>query len=233
MNKVRKISQRTICTKKSCFSRETIKRLSLYLRNLRNLKQKGIEVISSDKITGFLNVSAEQFRKDISYFGEFGKPGVGYEVEKLIGELESILGINKSWNIALVGAGRLGSALLGFEGFSKFNLKITHIFDSDSKKIGKELFGIKINSIRDIKKIVRENKIKIVIIATPPEAAQEIADKLIDSGIRGILNFAPVILKSPENVFISNVDMACEMESLLFFVKRKTKTVQQRIESKQ
>lgn len=141
MDKVRRISQRTVCTKKKCFSAETIKRLSLYLRNLRRIQREDIEVISSDKITGFLDVSAEQFRKDLSYFGEFGIRGVGYEVEKLISELETILGIDKKWKIALVGAGRLGSALLGFEGFLRFNLRITCAFDIDSDKIGKELYG--------------------------------------------------------------------------------------------
>ncbi len=225
MNKVKKISQRIICTKKKCFSKETIKRLSLYLRNLRSLWSEGVEVISSDKIAAFLDVSAEQFRKDVSYFGEFGVRGVGYEVEKLISELECILGIDKKWKIALVGAGRLGSALLGFEGFSRFNFKITQVFDSDSNKIGKDIFGIKINSTRNIKKIIKKNKIKIAIITTPPEAAQNIANELINSGVKGILNFAPLILKTPRNIFISNVDMACELESLLFFVKQKTEII--------
>ena len=126
-----------ICTKKSCFSFDTVKRLSLYLRNLKRLKEKGIEIISSDRITPLLNVSSAQFRKDLSYFGEFGKRGVGYKVERLIEELEKILGINEEWRIALVGVGRLGQALLGFEGFSKFNIKIVCAFDIDRKKIGK------------------------------------------------------------------------------------------------
>ncbi len=223
MNKVKKISQRTICTKKKCFSAETIKRMSLYLRNLRRVHHEGIEVISSDKITGFLDVSAEQFRKDISYFGEFGKPGVGYEVEKLISELEFILGIHKKWKIALVGAGRLGGALLGFEGFLRFNLRITCAFDIDSDKIGKELYGVKIYSVKDIVKVIKKDNIKVAIITAPPEAAQYTADELIDAGIKGILNFAPVALRTKNDVYVSNVDMACELESLLFFVEQNIK----------
>ena len=219
MNKVNKISRHTVCTKKKCFSAETIKRLSLYLRNLRRVEREGIEIISSDKITGFLDVSAEQFRKDISYFGEFGKPGVGYEVEKLISELETILGIDKKWKIALVGAGRLGSALLGFEGFLRFNLRITCAFDVDNDEIGKELYGVKIHSVKNLTKVIKKNNIKIAIITTPPEAAQYVADELIDAGIKGILNFAPVALRTKNDIYVSNVDMACELENLLFFVK--------------
>jgi redox-sensing transcriptional repressor len=201
-------------------SQEVVRRLSLYLRNLRRLQESGVEVISSDKISKFLNVSPEQFRKDLSYFGEFGKRGVGYEVERLKEELESILGIDKKWKIALVGVGKLGSAILGFEGLSRFNLRIVSCFDIDNNKIGTEIHNVKIHSIKDIKKIVKEKNIKVAIITTPPEAAQFVADELIGAQVKGILNFAPVILKAPDDVFISNVDMACEMESLLFFIKQ-------------
>ncbi|MBN3041009.1 MAG: redox-sensing transcriptional repressor Rex, partial [Candidatus Omnitrophica bacterium] len=115
--------------KKNNFSQETIKRLSIYLNGLRRIKDEGMEIVSSDKITGFLKVSPEQFRKDLSYFGGFGKPGVGYDIQRLIDEIQNILGVDKDWQIALVGVGKLGSAMLGFDGFSKFNLKITHAFD--------------------------------------------------------------------------------------------------------
>ena len=209
-----------ICTKKSCFSFDTVKRLSLYLRNLKRLKEKGIEIISSDRITPLLNVSSAQFRKDLSYFGEFGKRGVGYKVERLIEELEKILGINEEWRIALVGVGRLGQALLGFEGFSKFNIKIVCAFDIDKKKIGKIIEGVKVEDMKDLKTIIKRKKVKIALLCTPPHSAQEVCKKLIDAGIRGILNFSPLILKVPPSVFVSNVDMACELESLIFFLKR-------------
>jgi redox-sensing transcriptional repressor len=204
---------------KKSFSLEMIKRLSLYLRNLKRLKEQDIAVISSDKITSFLNVTPVQFRKDLSYFGGFGKRGVGYEVDKLIQEIENILGTNKQWGIALVGVGKLGSALLGFEGFSKFNVRITHAFDVDKDKIGKIKKGVKIKAIKNIKSIIKDNNIKIAVISTPPDAAQNIADKLIEAGIEGILNFAPVVIKTAKRVHISNVDMSCELESLIFFVK--------------
>jgi len=209
-----------ICTKKSCFSFDTVKRLSLYLRNLKRLKEKGIEIISSDRITPLLNVSSAQFRKDLSYFGEFGKRGVGYKVERLIEELEKILGINEEWRIALVGVGRLGQALLGFEGFSKFNIRIVCAFDIDKKKIGKIIEGVKVEDMKDLKTIIKRKRVKIALLCTPPHSAQEVSEKLVTAGIRGILNFSPLILKVPSSVFVSNVDMACELESLIFFLKR-------------
>ena len=201
-------------------SPETIKRLSLYLRNLKRLLEAGVEIISSDKITQFLNVTPVQFRKDLSCFGEFGKRGVGYEVRKLIAELEMILGVDNAWAIALVGAGSLGRALLRFEGFSRFNLQITHVFDSNPKVIGKIISGVEVKDSRNLSEIVEKQKIKIAIIATPPEAAQYTAEQVIKGGVKGILNFAPLVLRVSSDVYVSNVDMACEMESLIFFVKQ-------------
>ena len=202
------------------FSFDSIRRLTLYLRNLRKIKKQGIEIISSDKITSFLNVTPAQFRKDLSYFGEFGKRGVGYNVTFLIGEIQKIVGSHIDWDIALVGLGKLGGALLGFEGFSRFNIRIKAVFDSDKKKIGKVKKGIVVETIENLKESIKRNKIKIGIIATPPEAAQIIAEDLVVSGVKGILNFAPVVLKVPDEIFVSNVDMGCELESLIFFVKR-------------
>lgn len=202
-------------------SEETIKRLSLYLRNLRKLKENGVEIISSDKVTKLLRVSPFQFRKDLSYFGEFGKRGVGYEVDKLTGEIEKILGVNQEWKIIMVGVGRLGSALLGFEGFSRFNINIAYAFDKDKEKIGKSRKGVKIYSVDDLENIIKKDKIKLAIISTSPETAQEIVNRLVKVGVKGILNFVPVVLSIPDNVSVSNVDMACELESLIFFCKEK------------
>jgi len=220
---VRKLSQHTICTKKKCFSAETIRRLSLYLRNLRRFKENNVKIISSGEISKCSNVSPEQFRRDLSYFGEFGKRGVGYEIERLISELESILGIDKEWRVALVGVGSLGSALLRFEGFSKFHLKIICAFDIDNNKIGKNFSGVKIHSVENLAEVIKTDNMEIAIIATLPDVAQDVADKLMGAGIKGILNFAPVALRTNDDVFISDVDMACELESLIFFVdQRKT-----------
>ncbi len=221
MNKVKKLSRHTICTEKKCFSAETIRRLSLYLRNLRRFKESKVEIVSSGEISKCSNVSPEQFRRDLSYFGEFGKRGVGYEIERLISELESILGIDRRWRVALVGVGSLGRALLAFEGFSKFNLKIACAFDIDSNKIGKKIYGVKIHSVENLAEVIKANDIEIAIITTLPDVAQQVADKLMGAGIKGILNFAPIALRTSDDVFISNVDMACELESLIFFVDQR------------
>jgi len=167
-----------------------------------------------------LNVTPAQFRKDLSYFGEFGKRGVGYNVDFLIRQIKRIVGTHLDWNIALVGLGKVGAALLGFEGFSKFNIRITTVFDNDQKKIGKLKRGVKVKSVKSLEKTIKAKDIKIAIIATPPEAAQAITNRLISSGVKGILNFAPVALKVPDHIFVSNVDMACELESLIFFVRQ-------------
>jgi len=205
---------------KNSFSLETIRRLSLYLRNLKRLKEQNIDIISSNKLTKFLNVTPSQFRKDLSFFGGFGKRGVGYQVKRLAQEIENILGIDKEWKIAIVGVGRLGSALLGFEGFSRFNLRISYAFDSDKDKINKVKKAIKIEDVNKIRRVVKEKNIKIAIIATPPDVAQGVADELVKAGIKGILNFAPIVLKVPYSVSVSSVDMSCELESLVFFAKK-------------
>ncbi|MDD3295972.1 MAG: redox-sensing transcriptional repressor Rex [Candidatus Omnitrophica bacterium] len=210
-----------LCSKKAKCSSEIIKRLSLYLRNLKRLEKEGVETISSDKITQFLNASSVQFRKDLSYFGGFGKPGVGYKVKSLLKELENILGVNQEWDIALVGAGRLGGALSRFEGFSRFNLRIVCVFDNDKKVIGKKRGQLLIQDVKDLVKTVERKKIRIAIIATPMEAAQSVCHELTKAGVKGILNFSPLVLKVPNGVCVSNVDMACELESLIYFAKRK------------
>ncbi|MFA7676622.1 MAG: redox-sensing transcriptional repressor Rex [Candidatus Omnitrophota bacterium] len=209
------------CSKKTRCSSEIIKRLSLYLRNLKRLEKVGVGIISSDKITQFLNVSSVQFRKDLSYFGGFGKPGVGYEVKQLSKEIENILGVNQKWDIALVGAGRLGGALSRFEGFSRFNLRIVCAFDNNKNVIGKRRGCVLVQDSKNLKKTVGKKKIKIAIIATPVEAAQNVCDELVNAGVKGILNFSPLVLRVPAGVCVSNVDMACELESLIYFAKRR------------
>ncbi len=205
--------------KNPAFSAETIKRLSLYLRNLKVLQERDINVFSSGQISRFLTISPDQFRKDLSYFGGFGKPGVGYPVADLIREIERILGLNRVWKIVLVGAGKLGGALLGFPGFSGLNMRIVAAFDDVPQKAGALQYRIPIHHIRGLEACIKREKIKIAMICTPPEAAQEISDRLVKAGVKAIVNFAPIHLKARKGVFISNIDMACELESLIYFIK--------------
>jgi redox-sensing transcriptional repressor len=200
---------------------ETARRLSLYLRSLKRLKGSGVNVASSEDVTRFLNISSTQLRKDLSYFGEFGKRGVGYDVNALVKDIEKILGTDTVWDIAIVGVGKLGSALLGYPGFFEFNLKVSAAFDSDPGKVGKITAGIKIEDISRMSQIIRRKNIKIAVLSVPAVTAQETAEKLAKCGIRAILNFAPVNLVLPKDIFVSNVDMATELESLVYKLKRK------------
>jgi redox-sensing transcriptional repressor len=199
---------------------ETARRLSLYVRSLRRLGEQGIKVSSSEEITRFLNISSVQFRKDLSYFGEFGKRGVGYDVEALSKEIEKILGTDVVWKIVLVGVGKLGSALLGYPGFLEFNLEIAYAFDNDIGKIGKVWEGIRIEDISKMKEIIQKNNIKIAILSVPIDSAQRQSQELVKCGIKAILNFVPLNLVLPKNIFVSNVDMASELESLVYKLKR-------------
>jgi len=197
---------------------ESVKRLSLYLRNLNYLAQEGIEIVSSDELAQDIYVSAAQVRKDLSYFGDFGTRGVGYNVQSLISEIKSVLGLDKKWRVALIGVGRLGSALLNYPGFEEFGFQISIAFDTNPKKIGKIYKGVKVEDSSQIEKIIKKEKIKIAIIAVPAPAAQKMVDALIRAGIKAILNFSPRYLSIPENVNIKTVDIAIELGNLAYYL---------------
>lgn len=199
----------------------TVKRLCLYLRDLKKLKESGKKVISSSSITESLNVTASQFRKDLSCYGEFGKRGVGYDVDFLIKKIEEILGTSKVWEIALIGLGRLGGALLEFTGFLKFNLKITAVFDKDKRKIGRLYKGLVVHDISNLKRVLPAQNIKVGMLCTPPEVAQSVAETMQEAGIKAILNFTSANLQVRTNTFVSNVDMAAELQSLIYFLNPK------------
>lgn len=198
---------------------DTIKRLPVYLRNLLNLKNMGKKIASSKEITFSLNILPEQFRKDLSYFGTFGKRGVGYNVDKLIDSLKKIIGIDKEIKVILVGVGRLGSALLRYKGFSILNMKIVCAFDKDIKKIGKKVDNIEIKDIKEMGDFLKKEKIKVGIISVPSSEAQKVAEYMVNYGIKGILNFAPITLNLPKNIFVRYVDMASELGCLIFKIK--------------
>jgi len=202
---------------------ESIKRLSLYLRNLKYLAKEGIEQVSSNELAQDIYVSAAQVRKDLSYFGDFGIRGLGYNVKSLISEIKSILGLYREWKVALIGVGRLGSSLLNYPGFKEFGFRISVVFDNDPKKIGKTFKGIRIEDFSKIEKIIREEKIRVAIITVPASAAQQVADKLVKAGIEAVLNFSPRYLNISENVKVKTVDIAVELESLSYYLMHKEK----------
>ena len=180
----------------------SITRLAIYLRLLEDyLRARDAKsTINSEELARFLNMNPHQIRKDLSYFGKFGERGVGYRIDELKEGISRILGLDKKWNLCLCGLGNLGYALFAYKGFRELGFNIKAIFDSDEKKIGRRLSGIKIYSPKNIQKIIKEMKIDIAIITAPTAAAQYLTDRLVKAGIRAILNFAPLKLNVPERV---------------------------------
>ncbi len=196
----------------------TISRLFVYLRELSKFADLNIRTISSAELGERTNLSDAQVRKDLGYFGQFGVSGSGYDTAELKKALEKILGKTKTWNVAVVGAGHLGSALLAYSGFGKLGLEIVAAFDTDGKKIGKTLSGITVQSLDDLPKTAGDKKIAIGIIAVPAQNAQEVTDRMIDAGIKCLLNFAPISLNTPEKVKVRNVDLSRELETLSYYL---------------
>ncbi|MFA4991794.1 MAG: redox-sensing transcriptional repressor Rex [Candidatus Omnitrophota bacterium] len=194
-----------------------IPRISIYYRAL--LSQRGPGSISSEELSSITGCSAAQIRKDLTYFGQFGTPGRGYQVEGLKQKLSEILGKDKAWDVALIGAGNLGSALLAYKGFKNQGFNIRYAFDNDKKKINKTHQGIRIRDISDLKSAVRSNKIDIAIVAVPQEDAQRVIDILVNAGIKAILNFAPIRPKAQPSVQLLNIDLSIELEKLTHFLK--------------
>lgn len=194
----------------------TVGRLSVYLRLLVEFEEGGIATISSDELARRAGTTAAQVRKDLSFFGTFGKRGLGYSVPELVSELRSILGLERSWRVALVGAGKIGQALYGYQDFRRQGFHIAAVFDADPRKVGERWDGIEIRSERELERALREEGIDIAIIAVPAGAAQGIVDRVVRAGVRAILNFAPARLQVPAGVALKNVNMAVEMEGLSY-----------------
>jgi len=195
-----------------------VRRLSLYLRQLEVFQRSGRTTISSKQLGESLNLTDAQVRKDLAYFGQFGHPGIGYRVDDLIGRVRHILGTDKVWNVMLVGAGNLGRALLAYRGFDAKGFKLVAVFDNDPTKVGKKIGQFAIQSLTELEQTVRSKNIRLAMLAVPADVAQEVADQLIDAGIRGLMNFAPVSLNVPQDVALNAVDLAVSLEQLSFQV---------------
>lgn len=195
----------------------TIERLPLYYRCLDRMSLfENVNVVSSKELGGKLGIPSTQVRKDLSYYGEFGRRGVGYEIGSLKKSIGKILGINKVWAAVLVGAGNLGRALVNYGGFSDMGLKITNVVDADLVKIGNMVGDITVKSMKELEDIVVKDDISIGIVAVPANAAQEVTDKLVAAGVKSIWNFAPTRLKVPEEVPVRNEDLAVGIASLIY-----------------
>ena len=195
-----------------------VSRLSLYLRELQHWQREGKETVSSTQLGRLLGFTDAQVRKDLAYFGQFGYPGIGYKCQELIDAIRSILGTDRSWPVALVGCGHLGRALMGYKGFQQQGFDIVAAFDSDPKKIGEPLGEMRIADIKNFLEIADKLSIRLVILSVPAAVAQRVVEAVVDSGITGILNFAPVTLSLPNHVRVIEVDLAIEFEQLAFAV---------------
>jgi len=206
MKEIKKISQRVI------------PRMSRYYRIL--YEHNGKEMISSKELSDFSGYTAAQVRKDFAYFGQFGCPGRGYNIEGLKDSIRKILGLDRKWNVALVGVGNLGIALLGYKGFKDQGFEITAAFDNDPAKAGRMVKNIEIFNTSKMRTVMKQKKIDMVILTVPRESAQAIASEAVECGAKAVLNFAPTNLKLPDMVKVRNIDMSIEIENLSFFISK-------------
>jgi redox-sensing transcriptional repressor len=198
-----------------------VKRLPLYLQVLNELKVREVKTVSSQELGHFLDFNPAQIRKDLAYFGDFGRKGIGYEVDYLIDKIRHILKINQTIFVALIGAGNLGHALCNYNKYSKDNMQIVAVFDSYEDKVGTKINNLVVQPMDELAETIKQQKIRIGIITVPAQEAQTVANQLIAGGIEGILNFAPTILRSPDEVRVQHADFTKELLSLAYYLNQK------------
>jgi len=201
-------------------SESAVRRLSLYLRALEEHDRAGHDTVSSRQLAAKSATTAAQVRKDLSLFGSFGKRGLGYTVEELGRALRGILGLNRPWRVALIGAGRIGSALFEYGGLARRGFQIVAVLDCDPSKIGRKWGNSIIRDVAELELVVGDRDVQIAILAVPVEAVQDVMDKASRAGVRGVLNFAPMRLKVPEGVTVKDVNLVMELESLTFVLSQ-------------
>jgi redox-sensing transcriptional repressor len=194
----------------------TVRRLSAYLRFLEEFETRGLTTISSDELAKQGGTTSAQVRKDLSFFGSFGKRGLGYSVPELAGRLREILGLGKEWRVVIIGAGKIGAALAQYRGFRQRGFNILAAYDKNPDKIGRKLEGIQVRDIDQLERDIQRDRPDIVVLAVPGEEAQRVVDRVVRSGIKAILNFAPTQLHAPGDVAVKTVNMAMELEGLSF-----------------
>ena len=194
-------------------------RLPLYIRALLQLQREGVEVVSSQQIGERLHMTPAQIRKDLSYFGKFGKQGRGYCLRVLLDELRYILGLTEDWAACLVGVGRLGRAIINYTGFAPEGFTIVAAFDSSEDQVGNSVGEFTVRPMRELADVVNNMGVSIGIVAVPSEQAQTVIDQLVDNGIKGILNYAPVAPYVPEGIVVRNIDPVLSLQSMTFYLK--------------
>jgi len=206
---------------KKRISESTIHRLSLYYRALSLLERENYETISSKELANREKLTPAQVRKDLSFFGSFGTRGLGYPVKELKDRMAQILGIDRTWKIALIGVGNIGSALVSYKEFSKQGFRIVKLFDNDQRKIGSNHKGIIVSDMKNLKSELSASGIELIVLAVPATVAQYVVDDVVQAGVKAILNFAPVNLRVPAHVYLRNENMSMELEYLSFAMVNK------------
>lgn len=199
-----------------------VRRLPLYARTLAYLQQEGVKSVSSQELGARINVTAAQIRKDLSYFGQLGKQGIGYKVDELLHHINRILGLSQDWNVVLVGVGHLGQAIARYSGFSEKGIHIVGLFDTDPKKIGNDLVGLTIQHVNQISNVVREHNVRMAIVAVAAEQAQDVVNMLVQAGVEAILNYAPVIVQVPDGVWVRHIDPVSLLHSMTYYLARES-----------
>lgn len=202
--------------KKEKIPQPTIERLPIYYRSLLQMQEEGIKTVSSEDLGTRIGINSAQIRKDLTYFGEFGRRGIGYEVESLIDHIVRILGVERERKMILVGVGHLGTALIRYKGFSTKNFKMVAAFDSSPEKIGLEIQSVKVYDLDNMAKMIREEDVEVGVVTVPAADAQRVVDALVEAGVKGILNFAPTQVVVPEHVQLRDVDLGVEILRLAY-----------------
>ena len=195
-----------------------VRRLPLYARTLAYLQAEGVTEVSSQELGTRINVTAAQIRKDLSYFGQLGKQGIGYNVDALLQHINNVLGLSQDWNVVLVGVGQLGQAIARYTGFSERGIHIVGLFDADPGKVGTELAGRTIRHVREIGSVVRDKHVRMAIVAVSADQAQAVVDMLVNAGVEAILNYAPVIVRVPDGVWVRHIDPVALLHSMTYYL---------------
>jgi redox-sensing transcriptional repressor len=194
----------------------TVRRLSIYLRFLEEFEGRGLATVSSDELARRGGTTSAQVRKDLSFFGSFGKRGLGYSVPELATALREILGLGREWRVIIIGAGKIGAALAQYRGFKQRGFRIIAAYDTNPAKVGEELEGVEIRDFARMEADVAREQPDIAVLAVPAEGAQQVLDRVVSAGIKAVLNFAPSQLSAPVDVTVKTVNMAMELEGLSF-----------------
>jgi len=200
--------------------RKTIYRLSVYLRCLHRLKENQLETVSSEALARAAGVKPTQLRKDLTYFGQFGTRGLGYEVEQLAKMISDLLGTNRLQPVVLVGVGNLGTALLSYRGFEQEGFEIVAAFDAEPARQRDKPLKVPVYGMERLGRTIRERGVQMAIITVPAEGAQSVANQLVEAGVTGLLNFSPAMLTVPDTVMVNNVNLAIELENLSYFIQQ-------------